>query len=401
MAGVAQSRWTTGAEAERSIKPWRHRSGSNFESAPVEKEPGPLSYRDLPPRTNHIMDSQTLPPTMRALQLRAYDKRAESLSLIEKPVPQPRRNEVLVKISASPVNPSDLMFLRGLYGQRKPLPVVPGFEGAGEVVASGGGVLARWLAGRRVACAAPPDGDGTWAEYMAAPASLCMPLRKEVSVEQGAAMIVNPFTAWALIEMARRGSHRAILQTAAASALGRMIDKLARRYDLPLVQIVRRREQVALLQSAGARYVLDSSEPDFEERLKTWCGELKVSIAFDAVAGALTGQLLRSMSAGGRVMVYGALSMDACQADPRSLIFEGKRVEGFWLPQWLRSQNAIRKLITSRRVQNLLMSDLQTEIRARLPLEEAARGLAMYAQQMTGGKILFVPALRPPASTHG
>jgi len=331
---------------------------------------------------------------MRALELRADDGLRESLALVEKPVPRPGRNQLLVRIGAAPVNPSDLMFLRGLYGQKKKLPIVPGFEGSGEVVAAGGGLQARLMRGRRVACAAPFDGDGTWAEYMVTAANLCIPLRKQTSLEQGAAMIVNPMTAWALMEMAARGRHRAVAQTAAASALGQMIVRLAARRNIPLVNIVRRPEQVELLQRQGARYVLDSNAPDFANGLRELCRQLNATIAFDAVAGEMTLHLMQAIQKGGRVVIYGALSEQACLVHPGSLIFEAKRLEGFWLSQWLPKRNIISKFITVSKVQKLLASDLHTEIRARLPLEKAVEGLERYKSQMTGGKILFVPSLR-------
>lgn len=332
--------------------------------------------------------------TMRALELSSYDKPLENLAVVEKSVPRPRAGQVLVRIAASPVNPSDLAFLRGLYGVKKSLPVVPGFEASGRVVASGGGLLARVLMGRRVACAAPVDGDGTWAEYMVADASHCIPLIKEISDEQGATTIVNPLTAWALMQRAKRRRARAVVQTAAASALGQMIESLGSRFRIPVINIVRRREQVEMLKQKGARYVLDSSAEDFPATLREMCRSMKATVGFDAVAGDLTGHILDAMSERALVIVYGALSAEGCLIDPRSLIFEGKRVEGFWLSKWLRSQNTINMLLTTRRVQKLLASDLRTEIRARLALEDARQGLQQYMDQMTGGKILFVPALR-------
>jgi NADPH:quinone reductase-like Zn-dependent oxidoreductase len=341
-------------------------------------------------------NSKTIPARMHALELRSYEG-ADSLALVERPMPQPGAGEVLVRIEATPVNPSDLMFVRGLYGQKKSLPVVPGFEGSGEVVAAGEGLLARYLSGKRVACAAPFDGDGTWAEFMVTPAALCIPLGARTELESAASMIVNPFTAWALLERARRLRAKAVVQTAAASALGRMIVRLAAARGLPVVNVVRRRAQVELLQSEGARHVLDSSEADFDERLKETCTRLGASVAFDAVAGEMTGRLLRAMPGRGRAVVYGALSQEGCLLDPRSLIFEGKAVEGFWLSEWLRAQNVIRKFLTARKVQELLRSELKTEVRARLPLEEAAAGLDSYEREMTGGKVLFVPGLRTPS----
>ncbi len=334
-------------------------------------------------------DARTTPATMRAVELRSYEE--GEVTVVERPVPRAGRGEVLVKIAAAPVNPSDLMFVRGLYGQRKRLPVVPGFEGSGVVVESGGGFMARFLKGRRVACAAPFDGDGTWAEYMVAPAAQCIPLRRGVGLEDAASMIVNPFTAWALMDIARRAGARGVVQTAAASALGRMVVRLAASRGVGLVNVVRRGEQAELLRAEGAEHVLNSEEEDFDERLSELCARLGATVAFDAVAGEMTGRVLRAMPKGGRAVVYGALSQEGCLVDPRSLIFEDKRLEGFWLSKWLLEQNALRRIVTAGRVQKLLAGELKTEVRARLPLERAAEGLRLYAREMTGGKIVFAP----------
>ncbi|HEU4597223.1 MAG TPA: alcohol dehydrogenase catalytic domain-containing protein, partial [Pyrinomonadaceae bacterium] len=175
---------------------------------------------------NDQAETQTIPATMRALELRDYED-ADALALVERPVPRPGEGEALVRIAATPINPSDLMFVRGLYGQKKRLPVVPGFEGSGVVVEAGDGMMGRYLKGKRVACAAPFDGDGTWAEYMLTPAALCIPLDARTELESAASMIVNPFTAWALLARARRLGAKAVVQTAAASALGRMVVRLA------------------------------------------------------------------------------------------------------------------------------------------------------------------------------
>ncbi|HEV3468275.1 MAG TPA: zinc-binding dehydrogenase [Pyrinomonadaceae bacterium] len=342
-------------------------------------------------------DTTSIPAAMRAVELRSYEEGEGGLSVVERPVPSPRRGEVLVRIAAAPVNPSDLMFVRGLYGHRKRLPVVPGFEGSGVVVASGGGLLGSYLKGRRVACAAPLEGDGTWAEYMRVPAAQCIPLRKGVETEHAASMIVNPFTAWALMELARRSGARAVVQTAAASALGRMVVRLGRSQGVEVISVVRRDEQVRLLQTEGARHVLNSEAADFDERLRELCARLRATVAFEAVAGELTGRVLRAMPEGGRAVVYGALSQAGCVVDPRSLIFESKRVEGFWLSQWLLGRNALRRILVAGKVQRLLAGELKTEVRARLPLERAAEGLRRYQREMTGGKIILVPGLKEEA----
>jgi NADPH:quinone reductase-like Zn-dependent oxidoreductase len=154
----------------------------------------------------------------------------------------------LVRVFASPINPSDLVFIRGLYGFKKPLPAIPGFEASGTVVEAGAGMMPHLLKGRRVACAAadPKVRGGTWAEYVVTPAQFCIPLRKDVDLEQGAALLINPMTAWGLMHEARRGRHRAVVQTAAASTLGRMIVRLGKRFSLPVINVVRRADQLGL-----------------------------------------------------------------------------------------------------------------------------------------------------------
>lgn len=330
---------------------------------------------------------------MRAVQLRAYDGRPESVTVVELPVPRPGPGQVLIRVAASPINPSDLMFIRGLYGFKKPLPAIPGFEGSGTVVGAGSGTMPRFLKGRRVACAAadPNIAGGMWAEYLVTSAQLCVPLSKQVDMEQGATMLVNPLTAWALMEEARLGRHPAVVQTAAASALSRMVVRLGQKFSIPTINVVRRADQVELLRKMGAEHVLNSSDPGFDAGLGDLCHRLGASIGFDAVAGEMSARVLRGQPRGSRLLVYGALSLEASQIDPASLIFEGKRVEGFWLSAWLRQRNMLSQLRVTRHVQQMLAGDLKTEIQARLPLEEAARGLEQYASNMTGGKILLLP----------
>ena len=331
--------------------------------------------------------------TMRAVQIRAYDGKPESVSVVELPVPRPGPRQVLVHVAASPINPSDQMFLRGLYGFKKPLPAVPGFEGSGTVEEAGSGFMARFLKGRRVACAAvdPRSSQGMWAEYVVTSAHSCMPLSHHVTMEQGAMMLVNPLTAWALVDIARRGRHRAIVQTAAASALGKMVVKLGRKFSIPVINVVRRSEQVDALHAVGAKHVLNSCDDGFDSHLRKLCHDLGATISFDAVSGQLSGRVLRAQPDGSELIVYGALSLEANQIDPASLVFEDKRVKGFWLSEWLRHRSVLHQLKLGRQVQSLLADDLKTEVHARLPLEKVASALEQYAANMTLGKVLLVP----------
>jgi NADPH:quinone reductase-like Zn-dependent oxidoreductase len=270
---------------------------------------------------------------------------------------------------------------------------VPGFEGSGTVVEAGGGALTRFLKGKRVACtaAAANIAGGMWAEYVVVPARLCVPLRKIVGLDEGATMLINPLTAWALIDEARRGGHSAVVQTAAASSVGKMLIRLARRFSISVVNVVRRPEQVEILRKLGAEHVLNSNDVGFADDLRKLCHELGAGIGFDAVAGEMSATILRAQPRGSRLLVYGMLSMTPSQIDPASLIFENKRVEGFYLVEWLKHKNPLTQLRLARRIQTFLANDLKTEIQSRLPLQDIARGLKPYASRMTGGKILVMP----------
>jgi NADPH:quinone reductase-like Zn-dependent oxidoreductase len=334
--------------------------------------------------------SASLPDQMQAVVLRSYGEGWDNITVDHQPVPRPGAGEVLIRVAAAPINPSDLAFMRGLYAFKKTLPAVPGLEGSGTVVATGSGVLARRLQGKRVACAAPDTG-GTWAEYVVTSARTCLTLPATVSDEQGAMVLVNPLTAWALVDIARRRRTRALVQTAAAGALGHMIARLCLRRGLEAIHIVRRPEQVRALQEARAAHVLDSSAPDFDTMLADLCRRLRATLAFDAVAGSMTGRLLAAMPRGSQIIVYGALSWEPCTLDPGDMIFAGKSVTGFYLPHWLGHKGLPSLALLQRRVMPLLTGDLRSEIQARFPLADARQALQTYETGMTRGKVLFTP----------
>jgi NADPH2:quinone reductase len=364
----------------------------------------PITYRiraltTTRPFVERFMPLQNIPTEMKALVLDAYnddvDAAIRSLRIATRPIPPLKQSEVLVKMDAAPCNPSDLLFIQKRYGIVKELPTVPGWEGAGTVVAAGG-IKGRWLLGRRVAVGGQGDRDGTWAEYYVTEAlGGCIPLKKGVSLVQGASLLVNPLTAVGLLETAKSHGAAATLQTAAASQAGRMIIRLAQEMGMPLVNIVRRQEQVDLLAELGAENLLNSSEPDFEVRLVETCQRLNVTVAFDAVAGDMTGCLFNAMQPGATVYVYGALDPEPCSdISPLGLIFRQKTVKGFFLTDWIGSQGLLKVMRASNRVQNLIASGaIETKVRQHASLEEATDALLSYVENMTEGKVLIRPEM--------
>ncbi len=333
---------------------------------------------------------EILPEKMNAVQL---DVIGQPLSVREIPVPRPGKGEVLVKMTASPINPSDLAFMMGGYTFKTGLPVTPGNEGSGLVVASGGGFMAGRLVGKRVACFAREGMGGAWADYLVTNASFCVPTGKGIDPEQASMALINPLTALAFINIIKKGKHPAFLNTAAASALGQMLIRLANRHEIPLINVVRKESQVALLKTLGATYVLDSNDPDFVQKLNKASHTLNARLFFDAVGGPLLGQLLMAAPRGTTILSYGRLSAEPCIIEPGALILHRKNINGFFLSDWMKKRNLIQLLGDINKVKSLLNSDMHTHIKMRSPLTQVNEALDAYKAGMTGGKILLVPGL--------
>jgi NADPH:quinone reductase-like Zn-dependent oxidoreductase len=330
---------------------------------------------------------------MTAVVLDSYSG-PDALRVERRPVPRPGKNEVLVKVAAAPINPAELDFMAGGHNARQsPLPIVPGVEGAGTVVAAGEGLMARYLRGKHVACVQADMRDGVWAEYVVTTANLAFPLDASVGLEQGSMSVLNPLTAMAFILMAKEGGHKAIVNTGAAGTLGQMLNRLGRSEGIEVINIVRREAQVELLKRQGARIVLNSSESDFIEQLKDACHQLQARLAFDAVSGAMTRSLLDSLPNGSRIIVYGQLSQEPIQVEAAHLYADYKTVSGYFLATWFAKRNMLQNMMLWRKAQKRLSGELRSQIRAQVPLKDAQRAVKAYQGHMTGGKMLLRPDL--------
>jgi NADPH2:quinone reductase len=259
-----------------------------------------------------------------ALQLRSMIKQDGTLelSIATIPIPQPKDDEVLVRVEASPINPSDLGLLfgaadpttlrssgsadrpivtanvpdklmRGMTARvDKSLPA--GNEGAGIVVAAGADESAQALIGKTVGMI----GGAMYSQYRCVPAKQALPLPDGTTPAEGASCFVNPLTSLGMVETMRLEGHNALVHTAAASNLGQMLQKVCLEDDVPLVNIVRKAEQVELLRDMGASHVCNSSEPTFMKDLTDALIATGATLAFDAIGGGpLAGQILTCMEA--------------------------------------------------------------------------------------------------------
>jgi len=319
-----------------------------------------------------------------------FDPKSSSLSVNEKQHPTLKPNQVRVRVWGSPINPSDRLFCQGLYGTVATTSRTPGFEGTGTVVECGSGFWAKRLMGKNVSGAVQGE-DGFWAEYVVLSAQQCVEVASDIPQETAACAFVNPLTALALMEPISKGAFTSLVQTAAASQLGRMIQRLTQKAGVPCVHIVHRAELKKELEAEGWQNVLDSSQSTFEKDLQEISHRLNIRYAIDAVAGPMTGNLVRNLPNQSEIVVYGVLSGQSCSVNPGDLIFKDMQVRGFWLSHWIKSKTMLELPFIFRKLKTFLKSEGKTNVIARLKLEQTIHELAHPKGNASAGKILVVP----------
>jgi NADPH:quinone reductase-like Zn-dependent oxidoreductase len=289
---------------------------------------------------------------------------------------------------ASPVNPSDLLYISGQYGLKPKLPAIPGFEGVGIVVENGGGLLGWLRKGQRVAVL---NEGGNWAEYTVVSARRVIPVPRDISTDHAATFFVNPATALVMTrELLRIPPGEWLLQTAAGSEVGKMIIRLGKRYRFRTINVVRRREQIDELKRLGADAVICDSDGSLPDQVRSIAGSGGVRFAIDPVGGETGTQVVACLSPGGRAVFYGLLSGKPISVDPRLLISGSKRIEGFWLADYMKSLPIVRILRLIRRVRRLIREGvLATDIAISYPLEKIQDAVLHAAAPGKGGKVLL------------
>jgi len=353
------------------------------------------------------------------------------LSLEEVTVPAPGPDEIVVRMQAAPLNPSDLGLLLGpadltamkaggtpdrptltapippqRMGMMKPRldeSMAVGNEGAGLVVRAGAN--AQHLLGKTVGMV----GGAMYTQYRTMSTGGAMPLPEGATAAEGAAMFVNPLTALAMVETMRREGHKALVHTAAASNLGQMLNKICLKDGVDLVNIVRSPEQAAILRGIGATIVVDSSAENFRADLTDAVAETGATIAFDAVGGGkLANTILHAMEAAAnrtataysrygsstwkQVYIYGMLDTGPTELDRGYGLAWG--VSGFLLTPFLMKIGVEEAMKLRQRVANELTTTFASNYTATISLAEALQPeiVAAYAKKATGEKYLIDPS---------
>ncbi|MGB3723800.1 MAG: zinc-binding dehydrogenase [Pacificimonas sp.] len=341
-------------------------------------------------------------------------------------------HEVVVKVEAAPINPSDLgvMFgpadvdqaTAGTYEGRpmlsapvdksvlsrfkarldKGLPL--GNEGAGTVVEAGSSDEAQALMGRVVAT----TGGMMYSEYVKVPAQSCLPLNDGNTAKEGASSFVNPMTALSMVETMKMEGHSALVHTAAASNLGQMLNRICQADGVPLVNVVRKPEQAKLLRDAGAKYVVDTSTDNFKEELTDALAETGATLAFDAVGGgknathilsAMEAALIRNateysvygVTTHKQVYLYGSLDMGPTVLARNYGMFWG--VGGWLLPPFLQKLGGEGTMRLRKRVADELTTTFASNYTSEVTLAEMldVKTAQAYQRKATGEKYLVLP----------
>ena len=368
------------------------------------------------------------------LQLRSLLKKSGELqvSLERVDVPEPAADEVVVRVEATPINPSDLGLLLGpadlktvtvsgtptqpvltakvpdaamkAMGGRLDDSMPVGNEGAGTVVKAGSSAEAKALLGKTVAMI----GGAMYAQYRTMKVRDCLPLPAGATAADGASCFVNPLTSLGMVETMKREGHKALVHTAAASNLGQMLNKICIKDGVALVNIVRNKEQADILRKIGAKYIVDSTAPTFMDDLTNALVETGATIAFDAIGGGrLAGQILTCMEVAAnktakvysrygssvhkQVYVYGSLDPGPIELNRAFGMAWG--VGGWLLFPFLMKIGAADGARLRQRVVDELKTTFASHYTRVVSLQEALQpdNVAIYAKRATGEKFLINP----------
>jgi NADPH2:quinone reductase len=368
------------------------------------------------------------------LQLRSTVKKEGTLelTLVNTPTPDPKPDEVVVRVDASPINPSDLGLLLGAADMStakasgtaanpvvtasiapnvmrmmagrvdQSLPV--GNEGAGVVVAAGSSEAAQKLVGKTVAIL----GGAMYSQYRVIKAVQCLLLPQGTTPAEGASCFVNPLTAIGMVETMKLEGHKALVHTAAASNLGQMLSKLCNKDSIGLVNIVRKPEHVKLLKSIGAVHVCDSSQPSFMDDLTNALVATGATLAFDATGGGkLAGQILTCMEVAAnktakeysrygstthkQVYIYGGLDRSPTEFNRNFGMAWG--IGGWLLTPFLQKIGPVEAQKLRERVASEIKTTFASKYTKVVSLSEALAlsEINVYGKQATGEKYLIDP----------
>lgn len=309
------------------------------------------------------------------------------------PLPAVDGSKALIKVTAAPINPSDVMWLQGAYPAGKSATAFAGLEGVGVVVATGPDAVAAAKVGQRVAFFVGGNDQGTWADYAVIESAGLIPLPDAIDDDQGACALVNPLTVELFLLECEKKGHKVIVHGAASSSLGLMLIAAAKKAGdkVKIINLVRRAENVALLKSKGAEHIIDILSEGWEAEFSSLAETLKPSAYFDPIGGSFGTKVFTLMPNNSTTYNYGGFgdSMNYSVSIP-DILFKGKVLRGMWLSTEINAPG-VAPVIIGNTLKNLAEKTYQTTIYKKYPVSKFKEALEDYAANAVKGKVLLVP----------
>ena len=325
---------------------------------------------------------------MRSATYNEFGKPTDVLSLGDRPIPEPKANEVRVKTILASIHNHDLLTIRGQYGFKPELPAIAGSEAVGVIDAIGSEVTDLTV-GQRVAAASV---QATWAEYFVAPAEMVFAVPDSLDDEMAAQLVAMPLSALMLLEFLAVESGQWVIHNAANGAVGKSLAMLAAARGVQTINVVRSSDALAELEAIGVKNNVNSEEDDWKAQVKSILGDDKISAAVDSVGGKSGGELISLLGKHGAMASLGSVSGEPLMLNPSHLIFNLTKVKGFWVSDLMQEISSDNK---QRLVKELIESAASGKFK--LPtggiynLDDIQTAVSEKAQSEKKGKILLKP----------
>jgi NADPH:quinone reductase-like Zn-dependent oxidoreductase len=306
----------------------------------------------------------------------------DNLKLSDLEINEPTENEVQVKVLARPINPSDEMFIQGVYRQKPELPQIAGLEGAG-IIERVGKNLDNSLIGQHIAFRTK----GTWADKINISSNSFRVVPKEIPFEIACQLSLNLLTAYALLELSNLKAKQWVLLTAASSSVGKLVIQLAKERKINVMALVRKDEYKAALVTLGADVVLNSETENIEQRV-TNLTQSGANAILDSVGGALGSTMIKVVAPFGKVIIYGGLSPDETSFAYRTVIYKNLKIEGFGIDHWLKNKSKDElNLIWQELITAVTNNTLKLHYDKLFDLKNYKDAILFYKN--TGGKVIL------------
>ncbi|RIY40626.1 alcohol dehydrogenase [Psittacicella hinzii] len=323
---------------------------------------------------------------MQAAIHRSFGEPAEVIETVNLAIPEPKADEVQIKMIYSPIHNHDLWTIRGTYGYKPELPEAGGSEAVGIVTKLGADVT-NLQVGQRVAIAAT---HGTWGEYFTGPAASCVPIPEQMSDEDAAQLIAMPFSSITLLDSLNVTAGDWIILNAASGMIGKTTAMLGKARGINVINVVRRNAAVEELKALGLDYVVFTENSDWMDQVRAIVKDQPIKAAVDSISGQASYDLAELLAYKGTLVSFGTLEQEPVKVSVGALIFKQINVRGFWGLIEIREMPAEKRAaLMQELMQHIIAKRIVLPVAGIYPLEQAAQACAASLAPGKNGKVLI------------